>query len=92
MTVAMETKLFNYPFKFFVYGTLSSGVTVLVGYLVSLVFPNRKDLTGLTVWTKVPSTSKKAAGLRPASGTVDITGTLRLPARSHWPRPVVSAP
>ncbi len=51
-TVMLEVKAFNYAFIFFVYGTLSTAVSVTVGYLMSFIFPNKKDLTGLTVWTK----------------------------------------
>jgi SSS family transporter len=51
MTIALETEMFGYKFKFFMYGTMSMTVTFVTGYLISLFMPSRKDLTGLTVWT-----------------------------------------
>ncbi|MFP4216390.1 MAG: sodium:solute symporter family transporter [Phycisphaerae bacterium] len=49
--IALKVQAIPYPFKPFVYGTFSLVVTCAVAFLVSLALPNRKDLTGLTVWT-----------------------------------------
>jgi SSS family transporter len=40
------------PVHFFIYGTLSMAIGSVTGYLFSLLFPDeKKDLTGLTLWT-----------------------------------------
>jgi SSS family transporter len=49
--IALEVRAIPYPFKPFVFGTFSLVVTVVTAYLMSFLLPNRKDLTGLTVWT-----------------------------------------
>ncbi|MFP4054521.1 MAG: sodium:solute symporter family transporter [Phycisphaerae bacterium] len=53
--VALQVNILGYPFKPFVFGTFSLVVTCGVALLMSIPFPNRKDLTGLTVWTSRPA-------------------------------------
>jgi len=43
------------PVHFFIYGTISMAIGSVTGYLFSLLLPDeRKDLTGLTLWTPAP--------------------------------------
>ncbi len=39
----------------FIYGTLAMTVCIIVGYIASLIVPNRKPLDGLTIWTMKPA-------------------------------------